>query len=267
MVETAGAIWPRNAAGIRRRDRVPASPRAPPGLSQSTRRGSRRGRGVVRPEELERVDDRQVLHVQDGAPVVHLEVDRALADVERPEQSRRQDAAVEIVHLRPRTGVEEVDSDEGERSSVRDASTTYWPSKARMSVSRLYVLPSLPRALPTWKATALDPLKSVAVIGSTSKPPSVPPVKGSVIEGSPGTKTWRTPNGGPTSKAPPGMGFGAGNTAPVMALEDAAEVDEGQRELREPCAGNGPGGSEHEPSAIQGSVFRIGHGRSFHLAA
>jgi hypothetical protein len=58
-----------------------------------------------------------------------------------------------------------------------------------MSVSRLYVLPSLPRAVPTWYATALEPLKSVAVMGSTSKPPSVPPEYGSVMEGSPGTKT------------------------------------------------------------------------------
>ena len=68
-------------------------------------------------------------------------------------------------------------------------STRYSPSNARMSVSRLYVLPSLPSAVPTWKATSLEPLKSVIVHGSTSKPTSGNPVNGSVTEGSPGPKT------------------------------------------------------------------------------
>jgi hypothetical protein len=62
--------------------------------------------------------------VQDGAAPVHLEVDRGLAEVKRPEQARRQNAAVEIVQLRPRPGVEQVDSYQGERSvpdrAVRD---------------------------------------------------------------------------------------------------------------------------------------------------
>jgi hypothetical protein len=68
-------------------------------------------------------------------------------------------------------------------------STTYSPSNARMSVSRLYVLPSLSRAVPTSYARALEPLKSVIVVGSTSKPPSGAPENGSLIAGSPGAKT------------------------------------------------------------------------------
>src|SRR5262245_47191539 len=76
-----------------------------------------RGR-VVRAEELERVDHGQVLHVQDGAPAVDREIDRALADVESPEETGGQDAAVEVVYLRPRTGVEQVDSNQGERAAM-----------------------------------------------------------------------------------------------------------------------------------------------------
>ena len=77
-----------------------------------------KGRRVVRAEELKRVDHRKILHVQDCVPAVDLEIDRALADVERPEQSRGQDATVEVVNLRPRTGVEQVDSNQGERTAM-----------------------------------------------------------------------------------------------------------------------------------------------------
>src|SRR4030095_946575 len=73
---------------------------------------------VIRSEELERVDHRQILYVQDGTPAVDPEIDRALADVERPEEPGGQDAAVEVVHLRPRTGVEQVDSNQGERTMM-----------------------------------------------------------------------------------------------------------------------------------------------------
>jgi hypothetical protein len=75
---------------------------------------------VVRPKELKRVDHRHVLNVQDGALGVVLEIDDPF-HAERPEETRRQDAAVEVVHLRPRTGVEEVDSNQGERTLVRHA--------------------------------------------------------------------------------------------------------------------------------------------------
>jgi hypothetical protein len=56
--------------------------------------------------------------VQNGAAAVDFEIDRAFADVERPEEPGGQDAAVEVVRLRPRTGVEQVDSNQGERTTV-----------------------------------------------------------------------------------------------------------------------------------------------------
>src|SRR5262245_33649594 len=118
-------------------------------------------------------------------------------------------------------------------------STTYWPSKARMSVSRLYVLPSLPRALPTWNARALEPLKSVIVASSTSNPWRVKPVNGSVIDGSPGANTWMTPKGGPRS-VPPGIGFGGVTTALDVTREDAATVDEGHASLANPAPATAP---------------------------
>ena len=63
------------------------------------------------------IDHRQILDMQDRALVIDLEVDRT-PRVDRPEETRRQDAAVEVVHLRPRTGVEEVDSNQCERTVV-----------------------------------------------------------------------------------------------------------------------------------------------------
>lgn len=67
---------------------------------------------------MERVDDGHVLDVQHRSPVTDLEIDRRLADVERPEETRGKDAAVEVVELRPRTGVKDVDSYQRKRSPV-----------------------------------------------------------------------------------------------------------------------------------------------------
>jgi hypothetical protein len=59
--------------------------------------------------------------VQNGAAAAHLEVDGGLPDVERPEEPGWEDAAVQVVQLRPRTGVEQVDSDEPERTPMDGA--------------------------------------------------------------------------------------------------------------------------------------------------
>jgi hypothetical protein len=75
-------------------------------------------RRVARSEELEGVDHWQVPDAQERALVVHPEVHRAPADVQRPEETRWQDAAVEVVYLRPRTGVEKVDSYQGARRQL-----------------------------------------------------------------------------------------------------------------------------------------------------
>jgi hypothetical protein len=58
-----------------------------------------KGGCVAWTEELERVDDRQVPDVQDGSPVVHRKVDGAPSDVKCPEETRWQDAAVEVIDL------------------------------------------------------------------------------------------------------------------------------------------------------------------------
>jgi hypothetical protein len=87
MVESAGAILTDKRGRIGRRDCVSA-----PALHRGARRiplGAKvdeRGR-VVRPEELEGVDDGQILHLQNGMPVVHPEVDGAVVDIERPEEA------------------------------------------------------------------------------------------------------------------------------------------------------------------------------------
>src|SRR5262245_45377685 len=72
---------------------------------------------AVGPEELEGVDHRHALDVQHRSLVADLEVDGGFADVECPEESRGENAAVEVVQLRPRTGVIEVDSYQRERSA------------------------------------------------------------------------------------------------------------------------------------------------------
>ena len=53
----------------------------------------------------------------------------------------------------------------------------------------VYIVPSLPRAVPTWYTTAAEPLKSVSVAGSASNPASVSCENGRVTAGSPGGKT------------------------------------------------------------------------------
>ena len=75
---------------------------------------NQRGR-AARPEELEAVDHGKALHVQHRSPVADLEVDGGFADVECPEETGGENAAVEVVQLRPRTGVKEVDSYQRER--------------------------------------------------------------------------------------------------------------------------------------------------------
>jgi hypothetical protein len=61
-----------------------------------------------------------------------------------------------------------------------------------MSVSKSNRVPSLAVAVPTWNATAENPLKSLIVVGSTSNPCNVPRVNGSVRSGGPGAHTWMT---------------------------------------------------------------------------
>ena len=82
----------------------------------------------------------------------------------------------------------------------------YVPWKARTSVSKSKRVPSLAVALPTWNATAENPLKSLIVVGSTSRPCSVKRVNGSVTSGDPGAHTWMTWPG--PSTIPPGIGSG-----------------------------------------------------------
>jgi hypothetical protein len=86
----------------------------------------------------------------------------------------------------------------------------YLPLSAVMWVSRLYVAPSLPIAVPAWKASAENPRKSVIVLGSRSKPFSVLCENGRVTAGSPGCQPCITKPLG--SALPPGIGLG-GTTA------------------------------------------------------
>jgi len=108
-------------AGIRRRDRRahPAGDRRAAGFPLGAEVNNPWCAGGA--EELECVDQRYVFHVQDSSPVVHLEIDGRLAHVKRPEEARRKNAAVEVVKLRPRTGVIDVDSYQRERSSMNRA--------------------------------------------------------------------------------------------------------------------------------------------------
>jgi len=78
-------------------------------------------RRAAGPEELEGVDHGQAFHVQHRSLVADLEVDGSLADVKCPEESGGENAAVEVVQLRPRTGVIEVDSYQRERSAPHRA--------------------------------------------------------------------------------------------------------------------------------------------------
>ena len=181
----------------------------------------------------------QVLHVQHRPPVVHLEVDRALADVERPEQPRRQHAAVEIVHLRPRTGVEEVNSDEGERALARTPRRRIGPRR-RECPSRGWRSCRRFRARcrrGTRRARALEVRGRDRLDVESSEHPAC---EGKRDRGITRNEDVEDADGGPTSKAPPGMGFGAGNTALVMAREDAAEVDEGHTSFVSPAPATVP---------------------------
>ena len=91
------------------------------------------------------------------------------------EETRGQDAAVQVVNLRPRTGVEEVNS-YGARTRPVDVAVDEILTLERADVGLEVVRrPSLPSAVPMWKATALEPLKSVIVHGSTSKLPEREP--------------------------------------------------------------------------------------------
>ena len=75
------------------------------------------GRGHrVRAEEREVVDHGLVGHREGGALAVRAHHQVAARDREGPEQPCRGDASVEVVHLRPRTGVEQIHSFEGEGS-------------------------------------------------------------------------------------------------------------------------------------------------------
>src|SRR6185295_16685096 len=78
-----------------------------------------RRRHQKRVRELEGVDHRQVVYPDPRAlPVLaHLEGD--LPELDRPEQPRQGDAAVVVMLLRARTGLEQVDSYEGEGPPVR----------------------------------------------------------------------------------------------------------------------------------------------------
>ena len=99
IVETAGANLAEERLRTRRlhlgahADRHGGPRRSPLGAELD------KGGRVAWTKELERVDDRQVPDVQDGSPVVHRKVDGAPGDVKCPEETRWQDAAVEVVHL------------------------------------------------------------------------------------------------------------------------------------------------------------------------
>ena len=70
------------------------------------------------------------------------------------------------MHLRPRTGVEEVDSNQGERTVVGLAIDDI-VTLERTDVGSRYMSGHRWRArVPTWNATAVNPLKFVIVDGS-----------------------------------------------------------------------------------------------------
>jgi hypothetical protein len=72
------------------------------------RRGRRRH--GQRSAELEAVDHGYLLGAQGGPATVVADPERVVGQLDRPEQARGQDPAVEVVHLRARTGLEQIHS-------------------------------------------------------------------------------------------------------------------------------------------------------------
>jgi len=91
-----------------------------PGRSPADPEVEERGR-LARPEELERVQHRQILHGQHGGSAVAADAYRIVVHRQRPEQAGREDATVEVVQLRARTGLEEIHSYERERAEAARA--------------------------------------------------------------------------------------------------------------------------------------------------
>ena len=89
---------------------------------------------VAWPEELEGVDERQVPHVQDGAAPVHLEVDRGLAEVKRPEQPDGRMPPLKSCSCDPDLG-SNGDSYQGE-GSVPDRAVAPWSARSISSCCR-----------------------------------------------------------------------------------------------------------------------------------
>src|SRR5207249_9810062 len=89
---------------VRPRLVVVARAGARPGDVEAHRRGN-----AVLPEEDEAVDDRHVFHVERRRLPVLADGERAVGDLDGPEQLVVRDVSVEIVYLLPRTGVVEVD--------------------------------------------------------------------------------------------------------------------------------------------------------------
>ena len=127
--------------------------------------------------------------MQDGSPVAHLEVDGALVKVERPKEARRQDTAVEVVHLRPRTGVEQVNSYQGKRSTL-DGAVRNAPPLEGADVGLEVVRRAVARAGGTdMVGESTRPIEVGNRRGFDIQALGVSPVKGRVTAGLPAAKT------------------------------------------------------------------------------
>ena len=87
--------------------------------------------------------------MQNSAAGADLEIERRLPEVEGPEEARRQDAAVEVAQLRPRTGVEQVDSYQRERA-VMGVAVDDVIALERANIGLEVVGRAVAGACPTW---------------------------------------------------------------------------------------------------------------------
>ena len=108
--------------------------------------------------ELEGVDDRHVADRQHRAAAVTAEPQRVTWRGNGPEQPRRQDATVEVVHVRARPGLEEVNSYEGEGAVAPGAIGGDVGALVRPDVGLEVVLPAVaPRRSPDMERDGREP--------------------------------------------------------------------------------------------------------------